>query len=557
MCAAMPRRTLSRRELLVAGGTVAASAAFVPNAWGRLVARSAAVGPGVFADGVASGEPTADAITLWSRLSTDVPRSGAEVVVCTDEALTKTVATAVVPTTAGIDHALKVRITGLQPSTRYFYKWRSTDGASDTGRTKTAPPADSDQPLHFAYASCSNYPAGFFNGYRDALGRDELDLVIFLGDYIYEYKPGEYDGNHVRDNPAGGAVDLASYRTRYQLYRSDPALRELHRLHPMDAIWDDHEVADNYTDDDPRPSDLQRTAGYRANFEWIPRMTVREDRFRLYKTVSYGRMADIFLTDERQYRRPGTMLGAEQLAWLQGALKGSKARWKVIANEVQVTPLLSPTDQTPFNADAWDGFAAERQALLNTVKEVNAADTTYGGNVVFITGDIHTYEACQVLGDNGGRGGAQIASEFVGGSISSPGVDDPNGAAEAGIKAVNPWIKQFNGTQHGYSTLDLTAQAATVNYRVADITKQDAPSTVLARYDQAVRTNTFSGGAQTRGMALDADAPAKPTSFPAAAAPTRELAARRRSFDRAYKRELGRRLEELPTPTARRRKGAR
>lgn len=113
MCAAMPRRTLSRRELLVAGGTVAASAAFVPNAWGRLVARSAAVGPGVFADGVASGEPTADAITLWSRLSTDVPRSGAEVVVCTDEALTKTVATAVVPTTAGIDHALKVRITDM------------------------------------------------------------------------------------------------------------------------------------------------------------------------------------------------------------------------------------------------------------------------------------------------------------------------------------------------------------------------------------------------------------------------------------------------------------
>ena len=550
-------KILSRREVLVAGGTLAASAAFVPSAWGRLTARTAAVGPGTFADGVASGEPTADGVTLWSRLTTDAPRSGAELVVCRDEALTQTVATAVVPTTDGIDHALKLRVTGLEPSTHYFYKWRSADGESVTGRTKTAPPADSDQALRIAYASCSNFPAGFFNGYHDAAAQD-LDLLVFLGDYIYEYAPGDYDSNHVRDTSTA-AIDVASYRTKYQLYRQDPALRELHRLHPMDAIWDDHEVADNYTDDNPRPSDLQRTAGYRVNFEWIPRMTMRDDRFRLYKTLNYGRMADLVLIDERQYRRGQgmnnggqgkTMLGARQLAWFQGQLKASKARWKLVANEVQFTPLLSPVDGAAFSDDAWDGFPAERQQLLQTVQQVNAADTAHGGNVLFLTGDIHTYEANQVLAGNNGRSGAQIASEFVGGSISSPGLTGENALIDTAIMATNPWIKQFNGAVHGYTLLDLSAGEARIRYRTSDITKRDSPSTTMYEYVQEVGTNTFS--ATSSSSLRNAPTPVAPTSFPAAAAATRQLAARRLRFDAAYREGLTRRLAQITATPSRR-----
>ena len=546
---------LTRREVLVAGSTMAATAAFVPSAWGRLTSRTAGVGPGTFTDGVASGEPSADAVTLWSRLTTDAPRSGAEVVVCRDEALTQTVATAVVPTTQGIDSSLKVRVTGLEPSTHYFYKWRSADGESDTGRTKTAPPAGSDQELHFAYASCQNVPAGFFNGYRDATPRD-LDLVIFLGDYIYEYAPGDYDSNHVRETNAG-AVDLASYRAKYRLYRQDADLRELHRLHPMDAIWDDHEVEDNYTDDDPRPSDLQRTAGYRANFEWLPRMTMRTDRFRLFKTISYGQMADIIFIDERQYRtgqgnnnggQGKTILGRPQLDWFKQQLTSSRARWKLVANEVQITPLLIAGQ--PFNTDAWDGFTADRTEVLQTIQQVNASDP-FGGNVLFLTGDIHTYEANQVLAN--ASSGAQIATEYVGGSITSPGVADASGGLEATIKANNPWIKQFNGSQHGYTTLDLSAQRAAIEYRVSDITKAEAPSQVLSHYEQAVGTNTFSGGSGgLPGLPLDGPLPVAPTSFPASEAPTRELAARRRSFDRGLRDELDERLSTIK-PTLRRR----
>ena len=546
----------TRREVVVAGGVVAAAAALVPDAWGRLTAREARVGPGLFLDGVASGEPAPDAMTFWGRLTTSVPRSGARLVVCEDEGLTRTVATTVVPTSRGIDHCLKVRVTGLAPSRFYYYAWQSGDSVSEVGRTKTAPPADSDVPLNLAYSSCQRYPAGFFNGHTEAAGR-ELDLYVFLGDYTYEYGPTGADADDSPTKPRtdpGASVDLASYRDKLKLYRSDAGLRELHRLHPVVHIWDDHEVADNYSDNNPAPSPLQRTAGYRASFEWLPRMVFPEDRFRIYKTVKLGTMAELFLLDQRQYRRGDndgspvkTILGRAQLDWFKAALEASTARWKLVGNEVQLTPLI--VGGRPINPDQWDGYPTDRQEVLDTVAQVNAADARYGGNVVFLTGDIHTFEANQVLRQ--ATSGPPIATEFVGGSIGSAGLSDQSGAVEASIKASNPWIKQFNGNVHGYAALDLDGRQATVDYRVSDITVRGAPSRSLTRYVQSVGANNFATAPGSR--IVDGELPRAPTDYSPRAAPTAQLAARRRTYAAAEQRHA-RRLERARS-AARSRRG--
>ena len=544
---------LTRRQVVVAGGTLAASTAFVPSAWGRLTAREAQVGPGLFLDGVASGEPAPDAVTFWGRLTTGQARSGARLVVCEDEGLTRTVATAVVPTSRAVDHCLKVRVTGLQPSRFYYYAWQSGDGVSEVGRTKTAPPADSDQAIAIAYSSCQRYPAGFFNGHTEAATRD-LDLYAFLGDYTYEYGPAGTDADDSPVKPRtdpGASTDLASYRSKLKLYRSDPGLRELHRLHPIVHIWDDHEVENDYSDNDPRPSDLQRTAGYRASFEWIPRMVFPEDRFRIYKTIKLGTMAELFLLDQRQYRQGDgdgaarkTILGRTQLDWFKSQLRSSKARWKLVGNEVQFAP-LGPN----LNADQWDGYQDDRAEVLRTIAEVNAADTRFGGNVVFLTGDIHTYEANQVL--SGATTGTPIATEFVGGSIGSAGASEAAGVA---IRAIAPWIKQFDGEDHGYATIDLTAQDARVDFRVSDITKPGAPSRSLngQPYVQRVGVNDFemAGG----GLPVDLPLP-KASDLPAetsANAATPELAARRRTFEKEVARQV-RRAERSAAATRSRR----
>ena len=525
-------KILTRREL-VAAGTLLTAAAYVPPAWGRLLDEKAAVGPGTFEDGVASGEPAADAVTFWGRLTTERPRSGAKLIVAEDEGLTRTVATVVVPTGRAIDGSLKTRVTGLKPNRFYFYKWQSADDTSPTGRTKTAPALDSDVPLALAYSSCQRYPTGFFNGHAEAAALPDLDLYLFLGDYTYEYGPE----SGARPDDAIPTVDLRSYREVNKLYRADAGLRELHRRHPTVHIWDDHEVADNYSDNAPRPSDLQRTAGYRASFEWMPRMVMPSDRFRIYRQTLLGRQAEVILLDQRQYRtgdgdgQPRRLLGDAQLEFFLGRLRSSTARWKLVANQVMIAPLKAGNQ--PINPDQWDGYVDDRKRVLDTIADNKLSD------VVFLTGDIHTYMANQVL--RNADSGPSIATEYIGGSITSEGVPDANGALEAAVMAGNPWIKQFNGTAKGYAQVGLTSQAAKVTYRVSDITKPGAPHSTLAAYTQPLGANDFTrdgGGA----VPINAPAPPSPTgrAVRSAAAPTAALAARRRTYETFVKRQLTR-----------------
>ena len=475
-------RNTTRRELI---GAAAAGAAFaaVPPAWAkRLLSTRAAVGPGRFLDGVASGEPGPTAVTFWSKLRTDRPRSGARLIVARDEEITKVVATTVVPTGAAIDGTLKARIGGLKPHTHYYYVWESGDDISPIGRTRTLMPATSNQPLTLAVSSCQSFPAGYFRGHADAALQD-LDLALFLGDYIYAER--HVSSSDPRPDPVDGN-DLRSYREKYRLYRTDEALRELHRIHPAVHIWDDHEIANNYTDNRPAPSPLQRAAGYRVAFEWLPRMVFPNDRYRIYKRISLGKMADLFLLDERQYRavddqgNPVLILGELQMQWLIAALKASTATWKIIANQVVIAPMDYGTG---VSMDSWGGYGDSRKRLLGAIEQAGI------DNVVFVTGDAHVFMTNVLASDPSVFGSdpshRPCAVEYVTGSITAAGSDK----VEAEVQGRNPWNREYNGANHGYGRLAVGATELLTEYRASDILNPTGGTVTFERFHQPTGTN--------------------------------------------------------------------
>ena len=487
----MSKVHVTRRELVASAVAASAVAASVPPAWAKgVLRRRPRVGPGRFRDGVASGEPSASAVTFWSRLETQRPRSGARLVVAKDAGMRSVVATAIIPTGAGLDGSLKARIGGLEPSTEYFYAWESGSDVSPVGRTRTTPPPDSATPVQIAYSSCQHFAHGHFAAHAHAAALPDLDLYLFLGDYVYEKSL-----RAVRRDPID-AFDLGTYRRKYKLYRTDPALRELHRLQPMAHIWDDHEVLNNYTSQDPQAGGARRAAAYRAAFEWLPRMTFPAERHRLYKRLSLGRHVDVFLLDERQYRtgdadgQPRRMLGDAQMAWLLAELRASKATWKLVAQQVVMASRVNGNGTGNSNgdsppSDAWDGYDADRTRLL---AEVDAANIQ---NVVVLTGDAHVYMAnllhhdFEALGE--GRVARPAAVEYVGGSVTSPG----RNVSEFTVQERAPWNRQYDGFRHGYAHLDLGPGALTTEYRAADRVDPAARTVAFERFVQPAGANRF------------------------------------------------------------------
>jgi alkaline phosphatase D len=477
-------RPTTRRELV---GAAAAGAAFaaVPPAWAaRLLSRRAGVGPGRFLDGVASGEPGPTAVTFWSRLTTSRPRSGARLIVARDEEMRRVVATAVVPTGRGIGGTLKTRIGGLKPHSEYFYLWESGDDISPVGRTRTLVPPNSRQAQKLAVSSCQHYVFGYFTPHADAAAQD-LDLCVFLGDYIYETKRGQPAAAEPRVDPID-STDLRSYREKYQLYRTDEGLRELHRLHPAVHIWDDHEVANNYTDNRPAPSPLQRAAAYRVAFEWLPRMVYPRERFRIFKRIPLGQTADLFLLDERQYRevdaagQPVRILGERQMQWLIDSLRASKAQWKIIANQVVIAPMDYGNGE---GQDNWGGYVDSRARLLGAIESAGIP------NVVFYTGDAHVFMLNVLASDpevfRSDPAHPPSAVEYVAGSITTPGGD----RVESEVQARNPWNRLFNSLDHGYALVSAGADLVT-EYRRSDILNPQGGTVAFERFTQPAGANT-------------------------------------------------------------------
>jgi phosphodiesterase/alkaline phosphatase D-like protein len=476
----------TRRELI---GTAAVGAAGLaaPPAFGRRVLSSrAGVGPGNFVDGVASGDPTAHALTFWSRLSTQRPRSGARLIVARDEGMRHVVATRVVPTGTAINGTLKKRVGRLRPYTEYFYVWESGNDVSDIGRTRTLPDPLSTQPLNIGFSSCQSYAQGYYSPHVHAAGED-LDLYVFLGDYIYAEGNPQRPGEPRAD--VWNAHDLRSYRAKYKLYRSDLGLRSLHQVHPTVHIWDDHEVENDYTDNHPAPSPLQRTSAYRVALEWLPRWVDRRDRFKIYKRIPIGRTADLFLLDERQYRtvdennKPFRLLGDQQLAWLINGLQSSQATWKIVANQVLIAPIDYGTGPL---VDTWGGYEATRAQVLGALERAGI------DNVVFITGDAHVFMVNRLISNEeslrSNPNQPATAIEYMGGSVTSAGPQ----RTEAQVQARNPFNVEFNSYFHGYAHMALDPANLVTEYRASDITQQYGGTFAFERFTQPAGANEVS-----------------------------------------------------------------
>jgi alkaline phosphatase D len=440
---------------------------------------------GGFASGVMSGDPAPDRVTLWTRLDDqEAARSRVRLEIARDEGFRNVVLRRDVPITALRDHTAKVRVGGLQPDRRYWFRFRTRTTTSPVGRTQTAPPADSRRPVKIGYFACQAYTAGFYGAYQ-ALLREDPDFVICGGDYIYEDTFADDGYDRARPDRTGRdrdglAVTIDDYRAKYRLYRSDPDLRELHRLVPLVPQWDDHEVADNYvpklaTGDELQPSDdgsprldfnrPRVLSGWRAWHEHMPAQRFGKG-YRTHRRLRFGRQVDLFMLDCRTFRddqvcgsasrcsgQGGKYLGDEQLAWVKDGLASSDARWKLVGNQLMVMPFNFAAD-VQVEGDSWNGYKAERGNLLAHIGDRGIKD------VVFLTGDIHTFFAGRVL--RGGTEGPAVASELVGGSTTSPGTSEFVSTTAGGApppdlvklatdqaRATNPWFDYAETRAHG------------------------------------------------------------------------------------------------------------
>ena len=367
----------TRRQFVVRAGTVAASAILSPSALaaGLGSARPAALARGGrFSEGVMSGEPTPSAITLWTRLADAEGKVSLDLEVATDKSFRHVVAHKRLPTSAAVNHNVKTRITGLKAHEQYYYRFATATKDGPVGRFRTSLPADSLQPVRFAFWSCQDYTHGYYNAH-EAMAREDLDFVVCLGDYIYdETYHTVKDGTGVRDDKIGrdgtatgqagvdyfrAAETLSDYRDKYALYRSDESLRKLQARFPTVMLWDDHEVQDNYAGGAPdgglpashHYTKKRQAAAYKAFFETMPYSPPAGEPRRIYRRLQFGRTVDLLIMDQRQYRadqpcddatgapacadydQPRTFLGtrADELAQdpaqqLEGRLEGAGQR---------------------------------------------------------------------------------------------------------------------------------------------------------------------------------------------------------------------------------------
>ncbi len=497
----------TRRQFVAAAGATAATVVLAPEALGQGRGAPLARG-GRFREGVMSGEPTPRGITLWTRLDEIGGRVSAELEIARDRGFANVVARHRVATSTARDHNLKARITGLRPHEQYFYRFstRTTDGP--VGRFRTALPTDSRAPVRFAFWSCQDFTHGFYNAH-DVMADDDLDFVVCLGDYIYgeteEVAPFAVRADTIGTQGATvtrEAITLADYRAKYKLYRSDAALRRVHARFPTVMLWDDHEVQDNYAGhaaDGGLPPELRysparRSAAYQAFFEAMPYSPPVGER--IYRRLKFGRTVDLIVMDQRQYRddqpcadaigppcadlqTPRAFLGARQMNWVKRQLSASKAAWKVMANEVMIMPVMLPGGAFA-QFDQWQGYPTEREELLQHIRTKNIRD------VVFITGDIHTFVAGDVRTALGT--GDTVAVEFVGGSITSRGIGEgeaailPTGndlapntppAVVDLLRSLNPWADQADLDHHGYARVTATQKRFDCEFvRVATVKKR-------------------------------------------------------------------------------------
>jgi alkaline phosphatase D len=462
-----------------------------------------------FTLGIASGDPTDDSVVLWTRLAIDPLHGGGmapqsvelDWQIASDDRMARVVKTGRTIASADWGHSVHVEVSGLQPHRWYWYQFRVGNEVSGIGRTRTFPRArDEVDRLRFAIASCQHYEQGLYTAY-DHLVREDLDLVMHLGDYIYESAGID---NRVRRHVGGELTTVEDYRNRYAQYRSDPALQAAHAAFPWLLVWDDHEVDNNYAGffqefgDPIETFALRRAAAYKAYYEHMPlrRTSMPHGAFlQLYRPFSYGRLANIFMLDTRQFRtdqpcgdnvKPecaeardpkATLLGTAQEKWLLERLDRSRAGWNFLAQQIPIAKLdRMPGPERQFSMDKWDGYEAERDRLLNFL------GTRKPSNPVALAGDVHNNWVNDLRLNVDDPRTPVVASEFVGTSISSIGDGSDISPAMEAMLAENECVR-FCNNQRGYVSFEIRPEALRADYRVLEyVTRPGSPIKTRASF---------------------------------------------------------------------------
>jgi alkaline phosphatase D len=487
-------RRIPRRLFLSASAAAAAALPVI----GRARLEAAQNSDPVFRHGVASGDPLADRVMLWTRVTAPGDAVSVRWVVARDPKLARVVARGEVQTGAARDYTVKVDVGGLEPGTSYYYRFDSGRAQSPVGRTRTLP-ARGVSRIRLGVVSCSNYPFGYFNAYAALARRADLDAVLHLGDYIYEYANGQFgDGTSLGRIPQPNAeiLALADYRARHAQYKADPDSQAVHRQHPFIVVWDDHELANNAWSGGAQNHNaekgegewfVRRNAAVRAFFEWMP---IREDAAslgpRIYRTLRWGDLADLIMLDTRLVGRDQqaasrddiaaiesptrSILGRAQEDWLRGELVESTragTRWQLLGQQVMFAPQSAPGKPTS-NADSWDGYRATRDHVFDLVERLKV------DSFAVFTGDVHSawaYDLPRRPFDayDPGTGRGSVGLEFACTSVTSNSNlgAGPDGEKQlAAIKAARPHLHYVDGRYRGYYLVDLTRERVQADFYV-------------------------------------------------------------------------------------------
>jgi alkaline phosphatase D len=480
---------MTRREFILAFGALPALAG----------ERQVRLRSNPFTLGVASGDPAPTGVVLWTRLNgaaeTRVPVNWE---IAEDDTFRRIAGKGSSLALKALGHSVHAEVKGLRPGRHYWYRFMAGGEVSPTGRTRTAPSESPDQ-VRFAFVSCQNYEHGYFTAYRH-IAREDLDVIVHLGDYIYEKRFGQ---TNVRENEAGEVFTLDQYRARYSHYRLDPDLQAAHAAFPWIVTTDDHEVANDYAGSNAETSELspeqflmRRAAAYQAYYEFMPlRRTAMPEGpdMRLFRNLSFGNLLDFHVLDTRQYRsdqpcgggrRPQcedalapkqTMMGPAQEKWLMDGLRSSRARWNVLANQVMMAQVWQLQDRTKTYAmDRWDGYVEARKRLFTFLAQ------TRPSNPIVITGDLHTNWVADLKLDFDNPASRTVGTEFIGTSITSGG--DGNDIVPQDVLTSNPHIKFFSN-RRGYVRATITPSLWTSDYRVVPyVSRPGAPVETQASF---------------------------------------------------------------------------
>ncbi len=492
-----------------------------------------------FAHGVASGDPLADRVILWTRITATGTADidvGWEISETSD--FSRTVASGSLRTGSASDFTVKVDATGLTANRSYFYRFGCYGQLSPVGRTKTLPTGSVSR-VRFAVFSCSNYPAGYFNVYADAARFDDIDVGLHLGDYIYEYAAGGYASQNASNlgrvsKPANEIITLTDYRVRFQQYRTDPDLQAVHARMPFIAVWDDHELSNDTwsggaENHDPATEGLwsaRRQMAIQAYHEWMPiRVPDAARPDRIYRSFDFGNLLSLHMLDTRVIGRDKQLalasyvgadrsfnsaaftadvtnparqlMGTEQTAWLRNQMSKSTATWQILGQQVLMARMLLPAPMVlgttgyaayfaiaakvkagvalsaaeqqllaatpvPYNLDAWDGYHAARETVLNMAQTLNK-------NMVVLAGDTHNAWASD-LADQQGRA---VGVEFGVPAVTSPGFETyfptiaPATVAGGMEQLIGP-LQYAETASRGFVVLTVTPTETRAEYRYVD-----------------------------------------------------------------------------------------